>query len=604
MKNKFWLILFCLFFFISPVKVLADDNFDISYQFSYQFLDSGRAKIEQITTLVNKKTNLYATEYEMLIVGEIVGEVSGFDEAGPLTLTTVKESANKTRVKVIFNQKAVGIGNKLTFSLYYELTGLVNKIGQVKEISLPKPSADQELTSYQVKVLIPQKFGPVAFVKPLKNFTSEGDFYVFSFDYNDITKGVLIGLGEYNNFEFQITYHLKNPSLITKKTEVAFLPDTLYQQVIYSSIDPPPAEFNFDADGNLLATYPLKPQEKKEVIIKGNVLVYSRARQDFLKEKPIEAHLRSIKYWEKDSEIEKIAQGLTTPLAIYDYVVSSLRYNYARVNSQNERLGAKSALVNQTNATCMEFTDLFIALARAKGIPAREVNGYAYTSDEFFKPLSLVFDVLHAWPEYWDEENQKWVAVDPTWANTTGGLDYFHSLDLNRVVFVRRGVSSFYPLAAGSYRLASNQNKDVEIKPQEDWPKLVSSPWTIEIDLPQKQLLGVAYHFVIKIKNNDGWAKYNVPLTFEAKGVTIKLKENTINLPPYGEKIIQAEMVTNQRFWGTLPIKFLIGNEVKNLQVEFQPKEFLYLPVYVAVFLVSLIIFLYWLRQNVFAKKT
>ena len=57
----------------------------------------------------------------------------------------------------------------------------------------------------------------------------------------------------------------------------------------------------------------------------------------------------------------------------------------------------------------MEFTDLFVAIARAAGIPARESVGYAYTTNSRLRPLSLVTDVLHAWPEYYDADKKIWV---------------------------------------------------------------------------------------------------------------------------------------------------------------------------------------------------
>jgi len=51
---------------------------------------------------------------------------------------------------------------------------------------------------------------------------------------------------------------------------------------------------------------------------------------------------------------------------------------------------------------CNEHTILFVALARAVGIPARSAVGLVYLDGTFF---------YHAWPEVWLGE---WVAVDPT----------------------------------------------------------------------------------------------------------------------------------------------------------------------------------------------
>ena len=51
---------------------------------------------------------------------------------------------------------------------------------------------------------------------------------------------------------------------------------------------------------------------------------------------------------------------------------------------------------------CNEHTVLFVALARALGLPARTAVGLVYLDGSFF---------YHAWPEVWLGE---WVAVDPT----------------------------------------------------------------------------------------------------------------------------------------------------------------------------------------------
>ncbi len=51
---------------------------------------------------------------------------------------------------------------------------------------------------------------------------------------------------------------------------------------------------------------------------------------------------------------------------------------------------------------CMEHTALYLALARAAGLPARAAVGLVYLEDRFF---------YHAWPEVWLGE---WVAMEPT----------------------------------------------------------------------------------------------------------------------------------------------------------------------------------------------
>ena len=185
------------------------------------------------------------------------------------------------------------------------------------------------------------------------------------------------------------------------------------------------------------------------------------------------------KYWQSDNEqIKLLAANLKTPEAIYDFVTKTLKYDTARVQPNVQRMGALAILQSPSQAICLEFTDLFIALARAAGIPAREINGYAYTDNPQLQPLSLVNDVLHAWPEYYDSTKGAWIPVDPTWG-ATSGIDYFNKLDLRHFAFVVHGAnlinpsstckdakytgSVLCPYPAGNYKVANDPQKDVYV---------------------------------------------------------------------------------------------------------------------------------------------
>ncbi|MEO7454696.1 MAG: transglutaminase-like domain-containing protein [Gemmatimonadaceae bacterium] len=67
-------------------------------------------------------------------------------------------------------------------------------------------------------------------------------------------------------------------------------------------------------------------------------------------------------------------------------------------------VGVPSALstLHARSGDCNEHTQLYVALARAAGIPARVAAGLAFLDGKFY---------YHAWPEIWLE---RWVAVDPT----------------------------------------------------------------------------------------------------------------------------------------------------------------------------------------------
>jgi hypothetical protein len=95
-------------------------------------------------------------------------------------------------------------------------------------------------------------------------------------------------------------------------------------------------------------------------------------------------------------------------------------------------IGVPSALgtLRARRGDCNEHAQLYVALARAAGIPARVAAGLTYLDGKFY---------YHAWPEVWLE---RWVAVDPTFGQfpadaahlrfTVGGLG--HQAELLRLM--------------------------------------------------------------------------------------------------------------------------------------------------------------------------
>jgi hypothetical protein len=84
-----------------------------------------------------------------------------------------------------------------------------------------------------------------------------------------------------------------------------------------------------------------------------------------------------------------------------------------------ERGGAPSALATLESGAgdCTEYARLFVALARAAGIPAREVGGLMYGMDEEGPGFTG-----HAWAQIHD--GVRWVDFDPAWNQI--GVDAGH----------------------------------------------------------------------------------------------------------------------------------------------------------------------------------
>ncbi len=429
---------------------------------NYQINENGRTYIRYDILLTNLTTDIAIQSYSLSLNQANPQNIEVFDQSAPLTPQVNKEDSTYT-IKVNFREPSVGKGvsRRLTINLTDDT--LATKSGNVWEITLPALTGENFNGVVQT-LSVPKNFGELAYVlpEPIEIKAQDNQIkYVFSYDQNP--KAITAAFGEFQVYSFGITYHLENPVQKSTLMEIAIPPDTAQQRIFYENIDPKPENIHLDVDGNWLAQYTLDSRESKEIKVVGSAQIFSYAHKRPVDKAYLEKMLVPTSYWQTDDpEIKKLAQSLKTPKAIYDYVVNTLSYDYERVRPEVKRLGASLALKNPKKAMCMEFTDLFIALARAARIPAREVNGYAYTENPKLQPLSLVADVLHAWPEYWDIQRELWVPVDPTWGKTSG-IDYFDKLDLNHFTFVTHGVNPEIPYTPGSYKLGAHPQKDVYV---------------------------------------------------------------------------------------------------------------------------------------------
>lgn len=452
--------LICLFayLFIPLGVAFASGEFQADYNVQYAISPTGTTIVTQNITLTNKQTNLYPQKYSILLDTTKVKNVIAYD-SHQIVPAEITQQDGKTQIVLTFNDKVVGLGRQLPFTLRFENGDIAQKNGSIWEVNVPGITPDADIQSYNVTLSVPSSFGPNAYMSPLP---PGGSVWNRS---QMVSGGISAAYGTAQSFDTHLTYFIQNPAVTSTTTEIALPPDTANQTVTVSSITPKPDAVVRDTDGNWMARYTLLPGATATVEVALHIEVFLQPKDGYTDDQPDHAlYTGEQKYWEtKNPKIADLAKKYTTPRAIYNYVVSALSYDYKRVGSSPIRKGAVAALASPTNSVCMEFTDLFIAIARAAGIPAREALGYAYTNNSRLRPLSLVTDVLHAWPEYYDADKHIWVPVDPTWANTTGGVNYFDKLDFNHIVFAIQGKSSDYPYPAGFYRKTGKSTRDVSV---------------------------------------------------------------------------------------------------------------------------------------------
>lgn len=517
--KKIFAVVTLLFFYVFPIKQsFAVQEFTTTLNATYSVGISGSTTVKNEIHIKNNFSSIYAKQYAFEVSSnQLSGVTANSQDGKPLEINTTQTDA-KTSIALVFPDKIIGKDQERVFTIQYDQPDISILAGKVLEIDIPKLVQVDEFAEYNITVTVPSKFGDPAIVNPPSyRLQHDGGFTTLNFSKN--TKdGINVIFGEKQVFSFLVKYHLNNPSISQGISQVALPPDTAFQKIFYSSITPKPEKIEKDEDGNWIATFNIGSQKEIEIDAQGIVIVYLHptVQMPALPQKLDKGYVSEQKFWEiSDPGIQSLAQQYRTPKDIYNFLVKGFTYNYDRLNQQTQnRLGAASAVKNPTQVLCQEFTDSFIAIARAQGIPAREINGFAFTENNRLRPLSLIADVLHAWPEYYDAKQKVWIPVDPTWGNTTGGVDFFTKLDFNHIVFAIHGKSSEKPFPAGVYKIAGKEEKDVTIQITGDAPQEISDV-SLSIKRDTSTKLGFTTESTLIVTNNTGIAWYDIPVHFE-----------------------------------------------------------------------------------------
>lgn len=456
-------------------------------------------------------------------------------------------------------------------NLNFNQRNLIQINGNVLELILPTVKNQEDDFNYKATIVLPQGFDKkISLSKPIPTHISNNQI-VWE---NPKVKTIYAVFGEKQIYKSLIYYGIENERIVPIYTEVAFPPDTLYQEVFIDKIIPQPVEVYQDQDGNFLGKYLLKPKEKMRILFEGKIVVYSQPREEI--KKIIKDNLNNQKRYllnqTKEWQINNVDQfkDLKNVADIYYYLVNNFKYDYQRLTKKNIRTGADQALKEKTGI-CTEFSDSFVALAREKGILAREIQGYGFSSDTQLRPIALSSDVLHSWPEFFDLKTNLWVPVDPTWENTSG-IDYFSSFDLNHLVFVIHGKDSQYPIPAGAYKI--EDSKDILIDTVNTEPK---KNYQLKIELKKTEInrliAGKKYQWSLFLENKSNVYLYNQKVSLESDNKLINFSPSSINivsLLPLERKNFKIELAIkeiNKKNKDTLLIKL---NDKINQKIDFE----------------------------------
>lgn len=342
-----------------------------------------------------------------------------------------------------------------SLTVTYESYGLISKTGAIYDLYIPTFAKDYKFTddttsrSVSTRVLVPKDLGPINFSTPNKQPIDLNTQWQFDFTQAEMTGSICwiqIGTTQYYRFDIRQPYGASSNVPAFQNTYDVILPrdiksGSLSQKVHFTIISPDPDYIKLDESGNLIATFTLPASQSGEILITGYAEVsednsFSAVNSGKISDIPKNvalANTASAQFWESDaSAITQKAfelRGNDTDIyqlieRTYKYVIEQIDYSEVKRFGINERQGALKTLQGGA-AVCMEYSDLFIALMRAQGIPARGAFGYGYDSR-----TTTNIDSAHQWAEVYLPAQDTWLSVDTTWGESGtavigGNLNHF-----------------------------------------------------------------------------------------------------------------------------------------------------------------------------------
>jgi len=217
--------------------------------------------------------------------------------------------------------------------------------------------------------------------------------------------------------EFELSYDFSVPGETRKIEFIALVPKSIpgRQNILSTSYSPKPSRI-FDENSNRYAEFIFdKPdrQERVKISVKAELFRYDllTARKNrgtyYPESEQFADFLKHEKYIEKDHrQVLQIADDIEGQTEIdlvkniYDYVLDNMEYSPLG----RKDWGAVKA-IQLGKGDCTEYSDLFVALCRARNIPARVTSGYTVG---FGKASTR-----HNWAEVYLQE-YGWVPFDPS----------------------------------------------------------------------------------------------------------------------------------------------------------------------------------------------
>ena len=372
------------------------DNFDIKLHSYYRVNANSHTSVEHHFTISNNTPEFFISKYGIIVSSTNLDQITITDD-GQTLAAHVSHLPGQTSIGVTFDRNLVGEDKSRELIISYIDQDIAQISGQILELNIPALANPDQYQDYQLDLVVPNIFGTASRIKP-ETFTlsQSNDFDTYRYQ-NLAGQAVSAIFGDNQVFDLKLNYILNNPSNQTSLNQITLPPETSKQKVHYHQLDPLPENIKIDEDGNFIATYAIPANNSVTVELLAQVLLTLNDNPLSPTAPVLPEHLQAQKYWELNNErLQSTAASLSGALDINNFVVNTLDYTQADLDQEFTRLGAAAALVsnNLDQATCQEFTDLFIALARLKGIPAKRLVGYVVTRNSNQLALLAIFFML------------------------------------------------------------------------------------------------------------------------------------------------------------------------------------------------------------------
>ncbi len=537
--RKIIFLFFLILFFTLSLSVNAQEKkYSVDYSFVYRpdFINYSKTEVFWSIKITHLFSDVYVKNFRVVFpVSFAVEDIKARNENEDLEMVMEKKDKNY-QITINLKNPRIGKGSVNNIYLSFIQKNLFKKIGNITEGFIPTIN-DPNVNTYQILLKIPVDYSQkISLAKPKPDKIEIGGSYQNIYWFNPKEKTIYAVFGDEQYYQYRINYQLKNSGLSPSYFSIALIPETSNQIIYLDRLSPLPNDVYLDDDGNLIAKYLLLPMAKKTIELEGKVKITAKMNQQFVEfeRKNISRQknylLSSSRYWKINSRPPALSKD---PKSIYQFVLNYLDYDYDLIDQNIPRYGAEKILQEKKSGMCLDYTDLFVALARESGLYSRAVIGYGYSLDKRLRPLSLQGDVLHAWPEYYAYEKGIWQTIDPTWEDTSG-IDYFHSLDLNHIAFVVYGKNDDRPAPAGFYR--EDKGQKIFIQPTDQKPKEIIKIKFGNLKLPEKIFGNQQIKGKGEIINQSNVYLYRLPVSMRSQLLDFKINPQTIEIiPPLGK---------------------------------------------------------------------